>query len=79
MKTVQMFFEDCVAPTGIHIHSRPVVPDDYILAQTIEVTPKVVLWTSQVLLNHRIFPKLPILFYDIHFACVWVLLILLEC
>ena len=58
---------------GIHIRSRPVVPDDYNLARTTEVTPKVVLWTSEVLLNHRIFPKIPILLYDVHFTRVWVL------
>ena len=28
-----------------------------------EVTPKVILWTSEVLLNHKIFPKILVLFY----------------
>ena len=34
------------------------------------VTPKVILWMSEVLLNPRIFPNIPILFYDVHFTCV---------
>ena len=38
-----------------------------------EVTPKVALWTSEVLLDHKIFLKIPILFYDEQFTCVWVL------
>ena len=66
-----------VGCSGIHIRSRPVVPDDYSLARTTEVTPKVVLWKSEILLNHKIFPENPILFYHVHFTCVWVLLIYL--
>ena len=66
-----------LAFSGIHIRSRTVVPDDYNLARTTEVTPKVVLWTSEVLLNHKIFPRIPTLFYDVHFTCV--LLIHLRC
>ena len=44
--------------TGIHIRSHPVVPDNYNLAWTIKITPKVVLWTTEVLLNHKIFSKI---------------------
>ena len=62
-----------ISNTGIHIRSSPVVPDDYNLARTAEVTPKAVLWTSEVLLDHKIFPKIPILFYDVHFIYVRVL------
>ena len=43
--------------TGIHIRSRPVVPDDSKAAWTSEITPKVVLWMSKVLLNHNIVSK----------------------
>ena len=66
---------------GVHIRSRPVDPrpDDYNLAWTTEVTLKVVPWTSEVLLNHKIFLKIPTLFYDVHFTCVCVLLIHLKC
>ena len=39
----------------IHIPSPPVVPDDYNLVQTIKITSKVALLTSEVLLNHKIF------------------------
>ena len=40
--------------SGIHIRSRPVVPDEYNLAWTIEITPTVILWMSEVSLNHKI-------------------------
>ena len=50
---------DCL--TGIHIRSRPVVPEDYNLERMTEVTPKDILWTSEVLLDHKIFPKILIL------------------
>ena len=36
----------------------PVVPDDYNLVQTIEITSKVALRTSEVLPNHKIFSKI---------------------
>ena len=62
----------------IHIRGHPVVPDDYNLGRTTEVTLKVAPWTSKVLLNHKIFPKITIVFYDVHFTCVWVLLIHLK-
>ena len=42
------------------------ISDDYNLSQTTQVTQKVVLWTSEVLLSHKIFPKIPILFHDVH-------------
>ena len=42
---------------GIHIPSCPVVPDDSKAVRTSEITPKVVLWTSKVLLNHNVFSK----------------------
>lgn len=46
---------------GIHICSPLVVEDDYNLVRTTEVTLKVVLWMSKVLLNHKIlvFSKIP--------------------
>ena len=60
-----------IRTTGIHIiRSRPVVADYYNLAPTIKITPKVVLWTSEVLLNHRIFSKNLMWFYRVHFTCV---------
>ena len=40
--------------SGIHIRSRPGVPDEYNLAWTIEITPTVILWMSEVSLNHKI-------------------------
>ena len=43
---------------GIHIPSRPVVPDDYNLVWTIKITSKVALWTSEVLPNHKIFSEI---------------------
>ena len=46
--------------TGIHIRSRPVVPGDYNLARTIKIGPKVVLRTSEVLVNHKVFSKIHI-------------------
>ena len=46
--------------TGIHIRSRPVVPGDYNLARTIKIGPKVVLRTSEVLANHKVFSKIHI-------------------
>ena len=42
---------------GIHICSRSVVPDDSKAVRTSEITPKVILRTSIVLLNHNIFSK----------------------
>ena len=62
-----------IAETLTAIHrdphpSRPVVPDDYNLIQTIKLTSKVALQTSEVLLNHKIFSK--ILYGFIHFPCV---------
>ena len=55
---------------GIHIPSRPVVPDNYNPVRTIKITSKVALRTSEVLLNHKIFKKF---LYDfIHFPCVLV-------
>ena len=56
--------------TGIYIHSHRVVPDDYSLAQTIEITPNVVLWKSDVLLNHKIFSKILLWFYCVQFTRV---------
>ena len=52
--------------TGIHIRSRTVVSDDYNLSRTTEITSKVVLWTSEVLLKHKIYFKK--FLYD--FTCV---------
>ena len=54
-----------IAETLTAIHrdpypSRPVVPDDI---QTIKLTSKVALQTSEVLLNHKIFSKILIWFY----------------
>ena len=49
------------ALTAIHrdpYPSRPVAPDDYNLIQTIKLTSKVALQTSEVLLNHKIFSKI---------------------
>ena len=37
---------DTTHTAGIHIHCRPVIPDDYNLTQTIEKTSKVVLLVS---------------------------------
>ena len=36
---------------GIHIRSRPVVPDDLKPVRTSIITPKVVRWTSEVKVN----------------------------
>ena len=36
----------------------------------IKITPKVFLWTSEVLLNHKIFSKILIWFYRVHFTRV---------
>lgn len=47
----------------IHIPSRPVVPNNYNLVQTIKSTSKVAVWMSEVLLNHKIFSKILIWFY----------------
>ena len=44
--------------SGIHILSQPVILDDYNLLQTIKITLKVALLTSEVLLNHKIFKKI---------------------
>ena len=52
-----------VSLSGIHIPSHPVVLDDYNLIQTIKITSKVALRTSEVLLNHKIFSKILIWFY----------------
>ena len=54
-----------IAETLTAIHrdlypSRPVVPDEI---QTIKLTSKVALQTSEVLLNYKIFSKLLIWFY----------------
>lgn len=45
---------------GIHIRKRPVVPDDYNLPLKIKIGPKVVLRTSEVLVNHKVFSKIHI-------------------
>ena len=45
----------------------PVIPDDYNLVRTIKITSKVALWTSEVLLNHKIVQKF---LYDFtYFPC----------
>ena len=59
-----------IAETLTAIHrdlypSRPVVPDDI---QTITLTSKVALQTSEVLLNYKIFSNF--LYGFIHFPCV---------
>ena len=54
---------------GIHIPSRPVVPDDYILVQTIKLTSKVALQTSEVLLKHKSFSKILTLFFKTFSLC----------
>ena len=66
--------------SGIHIRILPVVPDDYNLAWTTEVTLKCVLWTSEILLTHKLLPRTKIFFFMIYiiFTCVWVLLIHLK-
>ena len=46
--------------TGIHIPSRPVVPSDYNLVRTVKIISKAALRTSEGLLNHKIFSKIPI-------------------
>ena len=38
--------------SGIHIRSRLVVSDDSKVLRATKITPKVVLWTSKVVLNH---------------------------
>ena len=43
---------------GIHIRSCPVVLGDYNLVRTIKIDPKVVLRTSEVLVNHKVFSKI---------------------
>ena len=43
---------------GIHIPSHAVIPDDCNLVWTIQITSKVALRTSEVLLNHKIFSKI---------------------
>lgn len=57
-----------IAETLTAIHrdpypSGPVVPDDYNLIQTIKLTSKVALQTSEVLLNHKIFSKILMVLY----------------
>ena len=42
----------------IHIPSHAVIPDDCNLVWTIQITSKVALRTSEVLLNHKIFSKI---------------------
>ena len=42
---------------GIHIHSRPLVPDDSKAVWTSKISPKVILWTSKVLLTYNIYSK----------------------
>ena len=58
---------------GIHIHSHLVVPDDYNLTQTIKIPPKDILWTSKVLLNYKIYSKILVWFYHVHYACVLII------
>ena len=67
--------------SGIHIRILPVIPDDYNLAWTTEVTLKCVLWTSEILLTHKLLPKTKIFFFMMYiiFTCVWVLLIHFKC
>ena len=43
--------------SGIHIRSRLVVSDDSKVVRATKITPKVVLWTSKVVLNHNIISK----------------------
>ena len=54
--------------SGFHLPIRPVIPDDYNLMQTIKITSKVALRTSEVLPNYKIFSKILIRF--IHLPCV---------
>ena len=58
---------------GIHIPSHAVIPDDCNLVWTIQITSKVALWTSEVLLNHKIFSKIFMILYI--FPVFWILLI----
>ena len=46
---------DIICFQRIHIRSLPVVPDHSKAIRTSKITPKVILWTSKVLLNHNIF------------------------
>ena len=62
--------------SGIHIPSRPVVPEDNNLVQTIKITSKVPIRMSEVLLSHKIFSKVLISFYI--FFCVLITSFLLK-
>ena len=62
MTPFQLHFQIIASLTVVDALSRLVVPDNYNLSRMTEVTPNVVLWTSEVLINHKIFPKIPIVF-----------------
>ena len=47
--------------------------DDYNLTQTIKIPPKVIIWTSKVLLNYKIYSKILVWFYHVHYACVLII------
>lgn len=64
--------------SGIHIRSRPVVPDNCNLERTIEITPKVVLWTGGVFLNLKISLKNSYMIYCVHFTYVLITTHLLK-
>ena len=64
--------KSAMAP-GIHIQSHLVIPDDYNLTRTIKISPKVILWTSKVLLNYKIYSKILAWFYHVHYACVLII------
>ena len=58
---------------GIHIHSHLVVPDNYNLTRTIKIPPKVILWTRKIWLNYKIYSKILLWFYHVHYACVLII------
>ena len=59
--------------TGIHIRRHLVVPDDYNLTWTIKIPPNVILWTSKVLLNYKIYSKILVWFYHVHYARILII------
>lgn len=62
-----------VMATGIHIRRHLVVPDDYNLTWTIKIPPNVILWTSKVLLNYKIYSKILVWFYHVHYARILII------